>query len=94
MTADGDQVSDDAQRAAGLLDEFATQLHLDLDRFHADMKSSDVQERIAADLAAGNKVGVQSTPTIFVNGERFEPSGNEFSDVNQQLRGMIDEALG
>ena len=94
LTAGGDQVSDDAQRAAGLFDEFATQLHLDLDRFHTDMKSSDVQQRIAADLAAGNKVGVQSTPTIFVNGKRFEPAGNEFSDVSQQLRSMIDEALG
>ena len=93
LATGGEEVSNDTQRAAKLFDDYAGRIHLNLDRFHADMKAAGVQERIDTDLAAGKKVGVQSTPTIFVNGTRFEPSGNEFSDVNQQLRGMIDEAL-
>jgi len=91
---DGQQVSDDAQRAATLFDSYATEIGLDLDRFHTDTASAAVEQRIDADVTAGEKVGVSSTPTIFVNGTRFEPEGETFADVDRQLRGMIDEALG
>lgn len=94
LAADGQNVSDDTQRATTLFDQYATEIGLDLDRFHTDMASPEVQDRIDADLAAGEKVGVSSTPTIFVNGKKFDPSGDQFADVDRQLRDMIDERLG
>jgi protein-disulfide isomerase len=54
---------------------------------------SDDQQRIDADLAAGEKLGVSSTPTIYVNGKQFQPQGESFADVDRQLRDMVDEAL-
>jgi protein-disulfide isomerase len=90
----GQEVSSDAQQATTLFDSYATAIGLDLDRFHTDMASPAVQQRIDADVAAGEKVGVSSTPTIFFNGEKFEPEGDSFTDVDSQLRDMIDEALG
>jgi protein-disulfide isomerase len=90
----GQEVSDDEQRATTLFDSYATTIGLDLDRFHTDMASAAVQQRIDTDVAAGEKVGVSSTPTIFVNGTKFEPEGDSFTDVDRQLRDLIDEALG
>jgi protein-disulfide isomerase len=90
----GKEVSDDAARATEFFDTFATAIGLDLDRFHTDMASAAVKARIDADVAAGEKLGVSSTPTIFVNGAEFEPQGDTFGDVDKQLRAKIDEALG
>lgn len=56
--------------------------------------ASAVQQRIDADVAAGEKLGVSSTPTIFVNGKKFEPRGDSFADVDRELRDLVDEALG
>ncbi|MBB4906014.1 DsbA family protein [Actinophytocola algeriensis] len=90
----GQELSDDAQQAATFFDSYATEIGLDLDRFHTDMTSAATGRRIDADVAAGEKVGVSSTPTIFVNGAKLEPEGETYGDVDRQLRGMIDEALG
>lgn len=90
----GQQVSADARRATRLFDSYATAIGLDLDRFHADLDSPAVRERIDADVAAGEKAGVTSTPSLFVNGEAFEPQGDTFAEVDRQLRGVLDEALG
>jgi protein-disulfide isomerase len=90
----GQQVSDDAERAATLFEGYATAIGLDLAQYEAALTSPSVQERIDADVAAGRKVGVDSTPTFFVNGEKFVPEGDQFSDVADQLREQIDAALG
>lgn len=91
---DGQQLSDDEPRAEAQFDRYATEIGLDLDRFHTDQDSDEVRERVSADKAAGERVGVTSTPTLFVNGERFEPGGDQYSDVDRELREMIDGELG
>lgn len=54
------------------IDGYARELGLDMDRFHADLASPEVQRSIDADKAEGHRVGVDSTPTLFVNGRHFE----------------------
>lgn len=94
VSPDGQQVSEDAQRATTLFESYATTIGLDLAQYQAALTDPSVQERIDADAAAGREVGVDSTPTFFVNGEKFEPEGDQFSDVANQLREQIDAALG
>ena len=53
------------------LDDYAEKIGLDMKRFRADMKSKDADKKIDADLAEGNAVGVDSTPSIYVNNRRF-----------------------
>ncbi|OLF05697.1 thioredoxin [Actinophytocola xinjiangensis] len=93
ISEDGEQLSDDERRAATFFDRYATEIGLDLDRFRADRDSAAVQERIDADQAAGQQVGVTGTPTFFVNGKRFHPSSDQVTDVDKQLRTMLDEAM-
>lgn len=49
--------------------QYAQQLGLDIDRFSEDLQRVEFQERIARDQADGQSVGVNGTPTFFVNGK-------------------------
>jgi protein-disulfide isomerase len=56
----------------GLSDEaylrYATDLGLDLDNFTNCLESGRAQQEVREDYRYGTGVGVQSTPTFFVNG--------------------------
>lgn len=52
-------------------ERYAAQLGLDLVRFRADLASAEVQHRIEADRAQGATVGVEATPTLFLNGRKL-----------------------
>lgn len=49
--------------------QYAQQLGLDIDQFSEDLQRVEFQERIARDQADGQTVGVNGTPTFFVNGK-------------------------
>jgi protein-disulfide isomerase len=49
--------------------EIATQLGLDMDKFNRDLKDPALQNIITRDLQEGSAAGVRGTPTIFVNGK-------------------------
>jgi protein-disulfide isomerase len=44
---------------------------LDMQRFEADLSSTDVHETLLRDIQDGDRAGVQGTPTIFINGKRY-----------------------
>lgn len=44
---------------------------LDMKRFEADLTSTDVHETLVRDIQDGDRAGVQGTPTIFINGKRY-----------------------
>ncbi len=68
------------------LDRFATELGLDVARFHADMASAETQARIDADRDAGHALDVEGTPTFFINGRRFhEPPSALANYVREEL---------
>lgn len=47
---------------------FAQQLGLDVEKFKADMDSREIRDAVQDDLRQAIKLGVQSTPTLIVNG--------------------------
>ncbi|RCW43170.1 protein-disulfide isomerase [Halopolyspora algeriensis] len=85
-------LSSDKQAALARFDTFAKQIGLDLDKFHQDMNSQEVTQRIEQDRADGRKAGVQGTPSFYLNGSKFELSGNPQQDLNT-LRQKLDGAL-
>ena len=44
---------------------------LDLARFETDIDSTEVRETVTRDVQDGDRAGVEGTPTIFVNGQRY-----------------------
>ncbi|MEU4160783.1 thioredoxin domain-containing protein [Actinoplanes sp. NPDC026670] len=67
---------------------YAGELGLDMTKYSADVTSAEVAERVKSDAADGVALGVQGTPTFFVNGERFtgQPS-------YEALKAVVDEEL-
>jgi len=60
---------------------------LDQDKLQACVQKQD-ETAVRASMAEGDKLGVDSTPTLFVNGERFTGAVPE-----QELRAVLDRAL-
>ena len=53
------------------LENYASQIGLDIAKFKADMESEIIQKRIADDLKQGETAGVKGTPHFFMNGTRI-----------------------
>jgi protein-disulfide isomerase len=54
---------------------YAGQIGLDTEKFKQELQSGAYAARVKEDVAEGNRVGVRGTPTLFVNGRRYQPSG-------------------
>lgn len=49
----------------------AAGIGLDMKRFQADVNSPDIQRAVNREMSTGENIGVDSTPTLFVDGQRF-----------------------
>jgi protein-disulfide isomerase len=52
------------------LKEYASQLGLDRKKFDAALDSGRFSGKVKRDMADGDKIGVDSTPSVFINGKR------------------------
>lgn len=67
---------------------FAQDLGLDMTKWDAAYNDAATTDRINLDVADGKALGVEGTPTFFINGQRIQPkSPDELSDA-------LDQALG
>ncbi len=55
-----------------ILGATANALKFDMDRFEADRASAAVAARVATDIELGRRLGVEGTPTMFLNGRRID----------------------
>lgn len=68
---------------------YADKIGLDIDKWQNDMAGIAAKSRVDADMARGKGLGVNSTPTLYVNGTQVE-----FADMNvDKLRSIIDAEL-
>lgn len=78
------QIWSQSQNAAGIMEDYATELGLNVEQFKADFASSEVNGTINADIASGNDFNVTGTPTFILNGEKIEnpdPTIEAFSEL-------------
>ncbi|HEV3473687.1 MAG TPA: thioredoxin domain-containing protein [Actinomycetota bacterium] len=54
------------------LERHAETLDLDVDRWTKDLRSGIYRAKVQEDIASGQRSGVSSTPTFFINGARIE----------------------
>ena len=62
---------------------YAKVLKLDTKKFETDLSNSSIEEKIMAEYKEGNRLGVQGTPTFFVNGKMISnpQSQEEFDKI-------------
>jgi len=65
---------------------YAKELKLDIDRFKKDSDSTEVKNRVSEDLREAEQMGVNSTPTFFLNGQKVNV--NSFDELKQVLRSL------
>jgi len=73
--------------SADKLKEYAGQIGLDRARFDAALDSGKFADRVQRDLQEGAKLGINSTPAVFVNGRRVAEKNKE------SLKAAIESAL-
>jgi protein-disulfide isomerase len=77
----------ESSSAREIFTNYAKGLGLDLTKFNNDLDKHTFAEIIKTDMADGNKLGVNATPTFYFNGQKLDrtPSAEE-------LQKMIDNA--
>ena len=78
-----------APDAKQLFVSYAKVLGLEMDRFETDIAGPTVKARVTADQERGKSLGVNATPSIFINNQGVPP--NSLNPTS--LRAAIDEAL-
>lgn len=69
--------------------DYATKIGLDVEKFQSDLIGMAAKTRVDQDLARGRALGVNSTPTIFINGQSVP-----YQEANVAgLRRIIDAEL-
>ena len=71
------------------LDQYAKEIGLDLPRFHKDAESQATTDWIAADRKQADALGVQGTPTIYINGRDFSARQDLNDWIAQELGGDV-----
>lgn len=72
---------------AKLFRSFARELDLDVTQFDADVDDPKTRERVQEDVDAGRALGVQGTPSFFINEERITPKSVE--EIQQALDAAV-----
>jgi len=75
---------------ADLFAEYAQELGLDMDQFEADVNDPATRKRVEKDQADGVGLGVQGTPTIYLNGEEL-PTMPSYDDLKQRIDALLAE---
>jgi len=72
-----------------LFNAYAGILGLNVERFKKDIDSENVKARVTADQKQGSALGIQNTPTIFLNNHAVDPTA--LNPAN--LRAAVDAAV-
>lgn len=73
------------------LEGYAKAVGCDLGKWKKAFAADATKQRVADDYALGTKVGVEGTPTLFINRRKFVQLGND--EFETQLKRWIDEEL-
>ena len=67
--------------------DLAKQLNLDMDKFTKDRADSAIQQKIEQDRSYGNQIGVNATPTFFLNGKKLDLTS--FGDLKKAIEEVM-----
>jgi protein-disulfide isomerase len=85
-----DKVWDNADNLTpAVLEKIAKDVGLDVARWRGDMNSDEVKAAVSRDKSDGATLGINSTPTIYINGRKY--TGRH--DI-ESISDWIDEELG
>jgi protein-disulfide isomerase len=72
-----------------LFEAYAGYIGLNLGKFKTDVDSAEVKERVAADQRKGTSLGVENTPTIFLNKRQIDPKKLSPNDLHAAIEAAL-----
>ena len=78
-----------SSNAPAIMEDYAAELGLNVDKFKTDFASSAVNDTIQADMQAGQQAGVNSTPSFYINGTKVDPLPQDLAGFSK----LIDDAI-
>ena len=73
-----------------IIKKYATELKLNTDQFMNDYNSKLVSDIVQSDIEKGNKLGINATPTFYLNNEKIQPQSEE--DFYKLIEEAIDSS--
>jgi protein-disulfide isomerase len=77
--------------AEGMFLGYAKSLDMDVEKFKEDMNSADMQRIVMHDKREGLDLGVNSTPTFFINGTKLERNPRTYEAFKAIVEGVMEE---
>jgi protein-disulfide isomerase/uncharacterized membrane protein len=75
--------------SASSLRQWGTEVGLTEEQMTTCLASKDMKDKLAEDIALGNKLGVESTPTLFINGRKLL-GGRSISDLKIEIDQLLN----
>jgi protein-disulfide isomerase len=72
--------------ARDFMTTYATTLGLDLAKFNKDIDSKAIEDKILAEYKEGIGLGIQGTPTFFINGKKVENNPRDLASFDKLIR--------
>ena len=82
-----------ASSAASIFETYASELALNAEQFKTDVASQEVFDKIARYQDSGNQLGLTSTPTLLLNGQKIDNPAS-VDELQQVLNDAISAAEG
>lgn len=77
-----------------VVDELAKGLGLDMAKFQKDIESEAVADAVTRDRKQGERLDIQSTPTLYINGRPFTSTQNFAEELSEWLELEIELISG
>jgi protein-disulfide isomerase len=79
----------ESSNAKLIMEDYASELGLNVDQFKTDFASSEVNDIITADTKLGQDIGVSGTPTFVIDGKKLDDLPRDIDSFSK----LIDQAI-
>lgn len=76
----------EALNARDFIMMYANTIKLDITKFTSDLESKTLEDKILAEYKEGTSLGIQGTPTFFLNGKKLESNPRNLAEFNTAIK--------
>ena len=80
-----------APNARELFESYAGMIGLDLDKFKKDMDGEQVRALVEADRQRGESLGINITPTLFINNQPLDPKDKNPEGIRAEINAALEK---
>lgn len=74
-----------------LFESYAGTIGLDVDKFKKDMDGEQARDRVDADRQRGNSLGINITPTVFINNQPLDPKDKNPEGIRAEINAALQK---